>query len=279
MHCIQAFCWEAKKWQTPRRSPEQGCRMRLVSEHQDWKHAAEVGEAHWNRPPWPGSVVTICMSCFMTGDPGKEHGTNKPPPTGRVRERSERKHRVSVHFPESLSLAPILAERCVHHQEGLWIRRTGQRPPGNESHHHKTQDCEPVAEQSPAFPYPPALYPGALPNKISGFVSTCVSSDNSFPSVRQEPSFGPWKGSPFLQQKHFYIRHVPPALLPVTQNSQSHGIVFPEDKTKDLGRGEVIKKWQQMSLAASLSMRPLHFLEKQEKQPCIQKKPKQHDLI
>ena len=37
-------------------------------------------------------------------------------------------------------------------------------------------------------------------NKISCFVSTCVSSDNSFPSVRQEPSFGPWKGSPFLQQ-------------------------------------------------------------------------------
>ena len=27
------------------------------------------------------------MSCFMTGDPGKEYGTNKPPPTARVRER------------------------------------------------------------------------------------------------------------------------------------------------------------------------------------------------
>ena len=39
-----------------------------------------------------------------------------------------------------------------------------------------------------------------FPNKMSCFVSTYVSSDNSFPSVRQEPSFGPWKGSPFLQQ-------------------------------------------------------------------------------
>ena len=29
------------------------------------------------------------MSCFMTGGPGKEHGTNKPPPTGRVQERSK----------------------------------------------------------------------------------------------------------------------------------------------------------------------------------------------
>ena len=39
-----------------------------------------------------------------------------------------------------------------------------------------------------------------FPNKISCFVSRCVSSDNSFPSVRQEPSFGPWKGSTFQQQ-------------------------------------------------------------------------------
>ena len=29
------------------------------------------------------------MSCFRTGSPGKEHGTNKPPPTGRVQERSK----------------------------------------------------------------------------------------------------------------------------------------------------------------------------------------------
>ena len=37
-----------------------------------------------------------------------------------------------------------------------------------------------------------------FPNKISCFVRTCVSSDNSFFAVRQEPSFRPWKGSPFL---------------------------------------------------------------------------------
>ena len=36
-----------------------------------------------------------------------------------------------------------------------------------------------------------------LPNKISCFVF-CVSSDNSFLSIRQETAFGPWKGSPFL---------------------------------------------------------------------------------
>ena len=31
-------------------------------------------------------------------------------------------------------------------------------------------------------------------------LSARVSSNNSFLSVRQEPSFGPWKGSSFLQQ-------------------------------------------------------------------------------
>jgi len=54
----------------------------------------------------------------MTGDPGKEYGTNKPPPTGRVRERSKG-DTVSVHFPDSLLLASILAEQGVHHQEGV----------------------------------------------------------------------------------------------------------------------------------------------------------------
>ena len=42
--------------------------------------------------------------------------------------------------------------------------------------------------------------PVPIPDKIACFVSTCVSSDNSSLSVRQEPSFRPWKGFPFLQQ-------------------------------------------------------------------------------
>ena len=30
------------------------------------------GTLYWNRPPWPGTIVIICMSCFITGDPSKE---------------------------------------------------------------------------------------------------------------------------------------------------------------------------------------------------------------
>ena len=32
--------------------------------------------------------IQTCL-CFTTGGPGKEQGTNKPPPTGRVQERSK----------------------------------------------------------------------------------------------------------------------------------------------------------------------------------------------
>ena len=95
------------------------------------------------------------MSCFMTGDPDKEYRTNKPPPTGRVRER----------FKGDTA--------CT-------LQATRQ-------------------SSSPGFPYPLSTRV-PFPNKISCFVSTYVSLDNSFPSVRQEPRFGPWKGSPILQQ-------------------------------------------------------------------------------
>ena len=43
-------------------------------------------------PPWPGTIVTICMSCFTKGGPGKAHGTSEPPPTRRVQERKEIPH-------------------------------------------------------------------------------------------------------------------------------------------------------------------------------------------
>ena len=44
--------------------------------------------------------------------------------------------------------------------------------------------------------------PGHLiPLKFLAFVSMCVSLDNSFLSVRQEPACGPWKGFPSVQHR------------------------------------------------------------------------------
>ena len=57
---------------------------------------------------------------------------------------------------------------------------------------------------SPGFPY--LLLSTRVPFPIKSLaLSACVSSDNSFLSVRQEPSFGPWKGSPFLQQAGSFV--------------------------------------------------------------------------
>ena len=136
----------------------------------------------------------------MTEGPGKEHETNKPPPTRRVQEKFKRRCHMSHHLPEPL-LESILAEQRVHHQEGLWDRITGQRQSRNESYHHKTWDYKPsgrtVLLGSPALLFSAQV---PLPDKVSCFVSMCVSSDNLFPRVRQEPTLRPWKGSPFLQQ-------------------------------------------------------------------------------
>lgn len=55
---------------------------------------------------------------------------------------------------------------------------------------------------SPAFPYPAALHLGTPSHPFptpSCFVSTCVSSNNSFQSVRQEPTLRSCKKFPFLQ--------------------------------------------------------------------------------
>ena len=53
------------------------------------RQVVQLLEAHWNCPPWLGTIVTICVNYFAIGSPGKEHETNKEPPTGRVWERSK----------------------------------------------------------------------------------------------------------------------------------------------------------------------------------------------
>ena len=152
-----------------------------------------------NCPPWPGLIVTTCMSYLTTGGPHKKHRTNNLPSTGIIQERSKEERRCQslrpTNLPPSFSLESILAERCTRHQEGPWVRVTGQRQPGNQSNYHKTCACEPHGRAvllSSLMLLLSAL--ASLPNKVSCFVSTCISSDNSFPSVRQEPTLRPWKG-------------------------------------------------------------------------------------
>ena len=157
----------------------------------------------WNHPPWPGTIVIICMSCFTTGGPGKEHGTNKPPPTGRVQERSKgdttcptTSQNPSLWHPSWLNKACTTRKDS----ESEWLAKDN---PETNPITIKPRLWAMWESSSPGFPYFLLSTRVPFPNKISCFVSTWVSSDSSFPSVRQEPSFRPWKGSPFLQQDHW----------------------------------------------------------------------------
>ena len=77
----------------------------------------------------------------------------------------------------------------------------GRENPETSSITIKPETSSHVAEQFSRVPIACCSLPALLPNKVSCFVSSCVSSEISFLSVRQEPTLGPWKGSPFLQ--HF----------------------------------------------------------------------------
>ena len=137
------------------------------------------------------------MSYFTSGGPGKEHGTNKPPPTGRIWERSKgdttcptTSQNPSRRHPSWLNNASATRKDS----ESEWL---------TQNHHHKTWDFKPHGR---------AVLLGSLtlllsvqapfPNKIACFVNTCFSSDNSFPSVRRAHFWALEGSSPFLQ--HFY---------------------------------------------------------------------------
>ena len=74
------------------------------------------------------------------------------------------------------------------------------------THYHKTRDCEPCGRAVLLGSLSPLLSARVpLPNKAFCSASTCVSSDNPFPSVRQKRTLGPWKGPPVLQQVQFLL--------------------------------------------------------------------------
>ena len=94
--------------------------------------------------------------------------------------------------------------------QNAWLKTTQTNP-----NHHKTRACEPRGRAVLLGSLTLLLFAQVpLPNKISCVASTCVSSENSFLSVRQKPTFRPWKGSPF--QQHY---HINPSIT--THTSQS----------------------------------------------------------
>ena len=97
---------------------------------------------------------------------------------------------MSYQLLESFLLTSILAEQCMCHQKGLWVRMTGQRKLGNSSYHHKTQDYEPRGRTiPPGLPYPTSLHLGTPSQKsvllcqlmylLRKFISKCCTRAHS----------------------------------------------------------------------------------------------------
>ena len=145
----------------------------------------------WNRPPWPGTIVTICMSCFMTGGPAKEQGTNKPPPTRRVWERSK---------GDTTSLTTSQNPSLWHPS---WLNKVHTTRKDSESGWLAKDDLEtnPItiklktaSHVTEKFSWAPL--PSCFPNKIPCFVRTCVSSEMHFRVLDKSPVVGPRRGPP-----------------------------------------------------------------------------------
>ena len=163
------------------------------------------GTLNWNHPPWPGTIVTICVSYFTTG-PGKEHGTNKPPPARRVWERSKGD---TVLPPPRILLAGIylgwamLAPPGRTLESGWLARDNSETNPITIKWRLRTM----WQSSSPGFPYSAALCPGATSQWSLLLFSSRVSSDSSFPGVREEPTLGHCKGPPSCKKKSFLFTY------------------------------------------------------------------------
>ena len=131
------------------------------------------------------------MSYFTSGGPGKEHGTNKPPPTERIWERSKGDTKCPTTSQNPSRWHPSWLNNACPPGRTLsqndWLRVTVIKP---ETSSH-------MAEQFSWVPLP-SCSPPRRPFPIKSLaLSTHVSPQTIHFQVLVEPTFGPWKGVPF----------------------------------------------------------------------------------
>ena len=185
-----------------------------------------------NKPPSTGRVWERSKGDTTCGPPpgillsGIHLGWTRRAPPGRTLSQTTRKlwWRCTTDFSKSYNTVCPRPESCDTLRGAL----TSVTPnlccdeTKTEEHtlawqHHKTRDCKPCDR---------AVLLGSLtlllstlvpfPSKITCFVSTCVSLDNCWTSVRQEPNFGPWKGFPFCNKLTAQFRALEEVPLPAT---------------------------------------------------------------
>ena len=133
------------------------------------------------------------MSCFMTGGPGKEHGSNKSPPTRRVRERSK-----GDTTRLTTSQNPRWHPSWLHHQEGLWVRWLAKDNPETNPITIKPETASHVSELFFWVPLPSCSPPGCpFPIKSLALPAHVSPWTIHFRVLDKSPVSGPGRGSPF----------------------------------------------------------------------------------
>ena len=137
------------------------------------------------------------MSCFITGDPDKEYGTNKPPPTGGVRERSKgdtacpsTSQNPSPWYPSWLS--DVCATRKDSELEGL-----AKDHPETNPITIKPETASHKAEQFSWVPLPYCSPPGCpFPIKSLALSAHVSPQTIHFQVLDKSPVSGPGRGPP-----------------------------------------------------------------------------------
>ena len=150
----------------------------------------------WNRPPWPGTIVTICMSCFMTGDPDKEYGTNKPPPTRKSSGKVKRRHCLSTSQNPSCQHPSWLSDACATRKDSEleWLAKDYLE---TNSITIKPKTASHSTEQFSWVPLPSCSPPGCpFPIKSLALSAHVSPRTIHFRVLDKSPVLGPGRGPP-----------------------------------------------------------------------------------
>ena len=133
------------------------------------------------------------MSCFTTGGPGKEHRTNKSPPTGRVQERAKGDTTYPTTSQNPLWHPSWLNKVCTTRKdsESEWLAKD------NPETNPITIKPKTVAEQFSWVPWPYRSPPGHLfPIKPLALSEQVSPQTIYFWVLDKSPVLGPGRGPP-----------------------------------------------------------------------------------
>ena len=164
-----------------------------------------------------------CLSCLTTGGPDKEYGAASENSLGEFTKglkeggdgQLSRVLLTVIHLGWEIHTSP---GRTLIQTMGQsrWLARDNP-----ETNPITINGVSHMAEQLSRAPLP-CCFLRWCPFPIKPFAfGTCVSSDNSFPSAKQEPTFGPWKRSLFLHNARRQIISLFTVNIPNLQNGDN----------------------------------------------------------